>query len=140
MKKILFTFFILFSITGCAQQTAPAMLLNGHRINLELATTPERQTLGLSGHAPLADDQGMLFIFDQKTVQSFWMKDMLFPLDIIWLDQDKIVKISKNLPAEGHQPKNIYRSDLPVDRVLEITAGLSNNLNLKVGDKVTYEF
>lgn len=111
--------------------------INKKILEIELADTFEKQVKGLSGHEKLSDNQSMLFKFNNKRVQNFWMKDMLFPLDIIWIDGNKIVKIDKNLPPEGNIPKNIYTSSVPVNYVLEITGGVSDKCGFKVGDKVT---
>src|SRR3989304_6446445 len=70
--------------------TAPAqVVIAGTTINVEIAQTEAEREQGLSGHKPLADDEGMLFIFDKPGYHGFWMKDMLFSIDIIWISADK---------------------------------------------------
>jgi hypothetical protein len=78
----------------------------------------------------------MLFIFSDSQNRTFWMKNMLFPLDIIWINDGKIVNISRNLPPEGDLPSNKYHSGRPADHVLEINSGLSDKLHFKPGDNV----
>ncbi|MCX6796303.1 MAG: DUF192 domain-containing protein, partial [Candidatus Falkowbacteria bacterium] len=93
---------------------------------------------GLSYQKTLGENGGMLFIFPDYQVRSFWMKDMNFPLDIIWIKDDKIVKISANLAPEGNQPKNIYSSDEPVNYVLEVNAGFCGKNKIKIGEQIQY--
>src|ERR671921_2143509 len=76
----------------------PSVQIKGLKINVSLAETPEQQAKGLSIKNTLNENEGMLFIFDTPKEYSFWMKDMKFPIDIIWISSDnKIVHIEKNL-------------------------------------------
>jgi len=109
-------------------------------VNVELATTPAEQAKGLSDRKILKVGSGMLFVFDNKQIMSFWMKNMNFPLDIIWLDDNQIIKISRNLPPEGEKPISIYSSDVPVNYVLEVPAGFCKNNNINEGNKVFYNY
>jgi uncharacterized protein len=112
--------------------------INGYRFKIEVLTDPEAQSLGMSDKPELEKDRGMLFQFPKKEVRYFWMKNMNFPLDIVWINDDEIVKISKNLPAEDGTPENIYGSDQIVNNVLEINAKLSDEYNFRIGDKVIF--
>ncbi|MDP1710262.1 MAG: DUF192 domain-containing protein [bacterium] len=110
-------------------------------IPVELADTNEKRTNGLSGKSSLEKESGMLFVFEKKVVApTFWMKDMLIPLDIIWIGNGKIVKIDKNVPApvaETPDTKLVnYSPGTPIDYVLEVNAGFSDKNNFKVGDSV----
>lgn len=88
---------------------------------------------GLSGRKSLKDDQGMLFIFETLGIYKFWMKDMNFPIDIIWFDgNQKIVYIEKNVLPESY-PK-LFGPDEETKYVLEVVAGFSQKNDLKVGD------
>jgi uncharacterized protein len=80
----------------------------------------------------------MLFVFDKADYYSFWMKNMKFPIDIIFIRGDKIVSISKNAvaPKSADASLPIYKPEAPVDKVLEINSGLSDKHNIKKGDKV----
>lgn len=104
-------------------------------IKIDLAISREEQIRGLSGRKSLCPDCGLLFIFPQRQVRSFWMKNMNFPIDIIWIDGGKIVKIDKDLPPEGEFPEKSYSSVVPADIVLEVNAGYSDRHNIKEGDK-----
>jgi len=113
------------------------LTINGQPMVLELATTPEEREQGLSGRPSLASDRGVLFVFNQPGRYPFWMKDMSFPLDILWINQGKIVDLVKDFPAPkpGEWPAT-FTPAFEADRVLEINAGLSNRLNLKVGSLI----
>lgn len=111
--------------------------IGGKIINVEIADTNPKRELGLSGHASLADDQGMLFIFDKTGKYPFWMKDMLFPLDIIWISEDfKIVYIEKN--AQINSFPNTFGDDKEARYVLEVNARFSEKNNLKIGDQIKF--
>jgi uncharacterized protein len=127
--------------TGGAEQSAnknATAKINNKTFKLDLADTPEAQQKGLSGRDSLAQDQGMLFVFDKADYHSFWMKNMKFPIDIIFIRGDKIVSISKNaaVPKSADAPLPIYKPEAPIDKVLEINANLSDRHNIKKGDKV----
>lgn len=112
--------------------------INSNKIYVEIAENPEKQYKGLSFREKLAQDQGMLFVFDNKQIRSFAMRNMSFPLDIIWINENKIVKIDKNLPPEGRITSHTYTSQEAIDRVLEVNGGLSDKLNIKTGDSINY--
>lgn len=107
-------------------------------VNVEIADKPDLWYKGLSNHNPICSKCGMLFIFPDKAERTFVMREMRFPLDIIWIDEDKVVKIDKNLPPEGSFPENNYASLAPVNYVLEVNAGLTEKENIKVGDKFSH--
>ncbi|MFA4845881.1 MAG: DUF192 domain-containing protein [Patescibacteria group bacterium] len=106
---------------------------NGTTITIVIADTQAERVQGLSGHAPLTEDEGMLFIHDDKQIQGYWMKDMLFPIDIIWIDGDTIVGFQEDAPLEN-PVRTIYYSPVPVDQVLEVSAGFVGQNDVKVGD------
>lgn len=112
--------------------------VGGRTFSVEVAETQYLLEKGLSGHAPLSDSEGMLFVFSQPDNYGFWMKDMLFPLDIIWIDQDfKVVHIEKALSPETY-PKIFYPGALS-KYVLEINSGLSDKLDINIGDEVKFQ-
>jgi len=97
---------------------------------------------GLSGKSSLPEAEGLLFDFGQKDIfPSFWMRGMLIPIDIIWINDGKIAKIDKNLtPPEKDTPDSslkLYYPDKPIDYVLEVNAGFSDKNSLKEGDSVS---
>lgn len=119
-----------------------AAYINGYKFIVEVADTPQKRSIGLSEKKELGKSQGMLFLFDQKRTYHFWMKDMSFPIDIIWISQDTIVDITENVPVPDTEDDNLlprYSPKSPVDRVLEVNAGLVEKLEIKVGDKITFD-
>jgi len=118
------------------QVGAKTVEINGLRIPLELADTVNKQIQGLSGREQLSG--GMLFVFPDKRIRNFWMKNMHFPLDIIWIDGDRIANISQNLLPEGEHPAKTYSSISEVNYVLEVEAGFCEKNNIKIGDSVKF--
>lgn len=108
---------------------------------LEIADTSEKRAQGLMFRQELAKDNGMLFVFSKEGVYSFWMKDTLIPLDIIWLSKEqKIIFIKKDAqPREPHLCKHI-NPEKPAKYVLELKAGTAESIGLKIGDKFSFEF
>ena len=145
MKNI-FLVLILIIILGAAfyiYRNGTSIYLNGHEVKVEIADTPAKRTQGLSGRESLAENAGMIFIFPEPKIQNFWMKDMKFPIDIIWIrqtaDGDRVVGFVENAPPASGQSENnltIYSSPENVDRVLEINAGLVKKWGIKVGDQI----
>ncbi len=112
-----------------------SIVLNGKTFVLEVANTDATIKQGLSGHAPLADDGGMLFIFPTAGNYGFWMKDMLFPLDIIWINSNfQIVHVEQNLTPASYP--TVYYPNADALYVIEINAGQTAKLNIHEGDTV----
>ncbi|MFA5290844.1 MAG: DUF192 domain-containing protein [Candidatus Paceibacterota bacterium] len=85
----------------------------------EVADTPVKRELGLSGRLALPADRGMLFVYPEPAIQGFWMKDMHFPIDIIWFDVNKkIIGATKNLRPESYP--QVFYSPEPIKYALEI--------------------
>ena len=79
----------------------------------------------------------MLFIFEQAGYHSFWMKNTLIPLDIIWIADDKIVHIESDVPSAGDEMfPPTYQPDKPATHVLEVNGGTVDKLDWKVGDQI----
>lgn len=107
-------------------------------INVDLAITPDQQEKGLSIKNSLNDSQGMLFPFDKPGDYAFWMKDMKFPIDIIWINpQNKIVHIEKNLqPCIFFLLCPSYSPHADSKYVLEVNSNFTTRNNITVGDSV----
>lgn len=112
-------------------------------IDVELASTMMQQANGLSYRPSLGVDQGMLFTFGSGSVQTFWMKSMNFPLDMIWISGNTVVGIAQDVPAPAPGTPlwslKIYTSPANTDKVLEVNAGTAAKYNIKVGDAMTIE-
>ena len=114
---------------------------SGIKIPVEVADTHGKRRLGLGNRSFLKKNWGMLFIFDKRKTHRFWMKNMKFPLDIIWLDNRRIVHILKNVqPVKFGEIPKILEPLVPANFVLEIAAGRSTELQLKHGDHLEYKF
>ncbi len=130
---IIFSIFLFFYSTFSNAQVT----LGGKTFLVEVVSTPTKLERGLSGHLPLKDYEGMLFIFPKPDIYRFWMKEMLFPIDIIWIDENwHIIHVEKSLKPETYP--TIFYSKTPALRVLEVSSGESERLNLKVGDSVKF--
>jgi len=105
----------------------------------KISDEPKERQAGLSDFPSLALNEGMLFIFDKSDRYVFWMKNMEFAIDIIWIDeQKKIVDIAVNVsPEPNKNEKELTKSNAKY--VLEINAGLSSLNNLQVGDQASFE-
>lgn len=115
--------------------------IGANTFKVEIARTPEERKRGLAGHEPLDADSGMLFVFEKQNVQPpFWMKGMTFPIDIIWIDNNKVVQITSDIPTipTDLPDENIpqYKPTRPVDYVLEVAAKTAEKKGIKVGDSV----
>lgn len=117
------------------------VLINNQKIFIELADTPEKRKQGLSGRELMTQDRGMLFVFPQPGLYSFWMQGMGFDLDFVFINDDKVVDIVENVsfPQPDEPPRRV-RSDKESDKVLELNAGLVEKLDVKPGDQVSFFF
>ena len=105
--------------------------------HVELALTGEEQNRGLMFRKTMAADAGMLFVFDRQTVHTFWMKNTLIPLDMLFIGADKkIVGIVENAEPQTETPRTV---GLPSQYVLEIGGGLSGQLGIRAGQAVEFQ-
>ena len=105
------------------------------KLTVELARTMDEQVRGLSGRAGLKPGSGMLFVYDRTHPISIWMKDMLFSLDIIWIQAGRIVAIEKHAPPlTSAGPERVYT--VTADSVLEVPAGFTDREKIRLGDSV----
>jgi uncharacterized membrane protein (UPF0127 family) len=107
-----------------------------HKFTVEVASTPQDQETGLMNRASLAPDRGMIFPQGQPRMASFWMKNTLIPLDIIFVRSDgKIANIAENTVPLSLDP---VPSVEPVGAVLELAGGRTAELGIKAGDRVEW--
>lgn len=116
---------------------ASITFLDGTRVLVEVVKTPEAQAQGLSGRALLSENDGMLFVYDEPQEVGIWMKDMRFPIDILWIRNNRIVHIVENasVPIPG-QPIPSFRPSAEATEVLELRAGFAKAHTLNIGDPV----
>ena len=117
--------------------STPYVQIDELKIPVEIATSTPAIQKGLSGRTSLDPNDGMIFIFSKPDKYRFWMPDMHFPLDIIWIDNGEIVGITKNASNE-FDPANpvFYTPPEPAQYVLEVNAGFSEDNDINIGDGV----
>jgi uncharacterized membrane protein (UPF0127 family) len=141
MKQYLLILLVgaLYAVSSCAQADDTSLSVvsasgQKHEFTIELAVTPEQKVQGLMHRKMLAPQSGMLFLFGDPQALSFWMKDTLIPLDIIFIRKDGTI---------NHIHPNAVPLDLsrissmgPVSAVLEINGGEAQSLGIVPGDVV----
>ena len=102
-----------------------------------IADTPERMQKGLGDRLSLPPNQGMLFVFAEDSMEGFWMKDMHFAIDIIWIDKSKkVVAVNSNVAPSTYPA--IFASPKPVRYVLELNAGFAKKFALATGTLIKF--
>ena len=105
-------------------------------VQAEAVKTPERLYQGLSYREALPEGRGMLFFMPAKEVQSFCMRGMRLPLDLIWISGGRVAGVTRNVPATF--PGELI-SPAPVEQVLEVPGGFADRHGIKTGDPVTWQ-
>jgi len=129
--------YIYFFYSG--KKTTAEIEINGKKIKAELADTSVKRLEGLSKRKELPNDSAMLFVFPKKDKHTIWMKEMNFPLDIIWINKNKVVYL-----VSGAQPPTIMGNDniasftpeVKADKVLEVNSGFVESNRVKIGDRI----
>ena len=115
------------------------MIDNGNgliKVNAEIADDNHEREIGLMFREKLDENNGMLFIFDNEVYQTFWMKNTLIPLDMIFIDKEmKIVNIKSAVPCQ-EDPCVLYKSSKPAKYVLEVNGNFTIRNNIKTGGKL----
>jgi uncharacterized membrane protein (UPF0127 family) len=107
------------------------------RIAVEIVDTPEARARGLSGRDALSANSGMLFVFEEPTFASIWMKDMKFPIDIVWISAEGVIVDIK----KGVTPASYPEIFIPREKslyVLELPQNFSDQHGIFVGSKVDW--
>lgn len=131
LLTILFSYFT-------TRQPFNTVSIDNHYFKIEVAKTDQQKETGLAKYKKINNDFGMYFLFDSPDYYAFWMKNMKFPIDIIYIYKDRIVDIFTNVknPKDDLEQLKIYKPKSIADSVLEINAGLSIKYNFKIGDSV----
>lgn len=142
MRKLLciLVLFCLPFATSCKAEEFQTLEIIGknqtHHFTIEIADAPEEQQIGLMYRTEMPQNHGMLFIFPDSAPRSFWMKNTYLPLDLIYIGTDKTIKhIHKNAQPESLAP---LPSRHPVQYVLEVNGGLTDEFNIQIGDQVKF--
>lgn len=140
----IFAFYLLYH-----HETTPNHLevrVNDTIIYAQVADTENERSLGLSFTKKLEENAGMLFVFDEVGVKNFWMRDMNYNIDIVWLDENKTVTgFVENADKNSYFPKRpadskIYRSPENTKYVLEVATGTIVKLKIKAGDVLDFNY
>ncbi len=109
-------------------------------LGVSLASTAAQQSKGLGGCKEVPSHAGMYFVFPELAQRTFWMKDMLIPIDIIWIQQGIVVGIEKNVPSLPLDTPDTklptYTSAMPVDTVLEVATGKAEEYGIQIGSEL----
>ncbi|HEV8677288.1 MAG TPA: DUF192 domain-containing protein [Candidatus Paceibacterota bacterium] len=127
----------LFFMPVSGQATLPetSLAIGSTSIEVELATTGGEQEQGLSGRNSLAQGHGMFFVFDHADKWGIWMKDMKFPIDILWANENGIiVTIEHDVPPSSY-PQSFYPS-ADSSYVLELPAGYTQEKGIAIGQQI----
>jgi uncharacterized membrane protein (UPF0127 family) len=142
MKKIIFAGIILILALMIYAYLnnfySPKISFDGQPVFIDVAITPSQITRGLSSRPMMKNDHGMLFVFANRDYRPFWMKDMKFPLDFVWLDGTRVVDLTRNVPILTDGTWTVIRPNAQVDRVLEVNAGTIDRLHITTASSVKY--
>lgn len=144
-----FAFLIFFAMLGVAfyayfsqamhyhsheTPSMPTIQLEGETLSITIATTSEDKERGLGGRSGLGANEGMLFQFATDGRYAFWMKDMRFSIDIVWLDaQGRVVYLVKSVSPDTYPAA--FAPSTPARYVLELPAGWCDAHGVKIGDQ-----
>ncbi len=139
MKVLILLLTFILITSACGQK--PAVVIHSstgdHRVIVEIASRPDQIALGLMYRRSLAEDKGMLFLFEQEEPLSFWMKNTLIPLDMIFISRDLVIVDITTMQPCRTAPCPSYTSKVPAQYVLEVNAGYCRRRNIKIGDRVS---
>ena len=122
------------------KDSATKVIVNGETFEVTIAKTDKEKQIGLSGKEKIEEDQGMLFVFENPDYYSFWMKEMKFPIDIIYISNDKVTTVIENAkPPSSDKSLTVYRPGNKSDKVLEVNAGLAKKYNIQTGTVIKVE-
>lgn len=146
MKKILFfssgIFLFLICIALWRNAQPRQVYIGNQKFVLSIADTPGERQRGLQGRAHLAETEGMMFVFDEAGQYTFWMKDTLIPLDMVWVREGIVIDTTLNAqaPVLGTPDEQLPRftSAEPADSVIELAAGAVERFGIEIGDTVFF--
>jgi len=124
-------------LSGCASSDAPWVELKGRRFAVEVVSDDAARARGLMFRDSMADDRGMLFIFEREERLAFWMKNTRIPLDIFYFDsRRRLVSVAAGVPPCSTPQCPSYPSAAPARYTLELNAGMARQLQAERGDEL----
>ncbi len=129
-----------FTISRGTSLAKTKVSVNNKTFSVFIAKSDTEKQIGLSGRDKISENEGMIFVFDKSDYYSFWMKEMKFPIDIIYMVNNKVITVVKNAnPPDDSKNLKIYQPKEKSDMVLELNAGLAEKYNIKEGTNVKVE-
>lgn len=138
--------FFIYVINMDKKPSSTTITVGTNKIYAQIADSEVKRSMGLSFTRELGQNAGMLFVFDEIGVKNFWMRDMNFDIDIVWLDENKTVTgFFENVSRDTYnkiypQYSKIYHSPEDTRYVLEVASGTIENLKIKVGDFLQFDY
>ena len=128
------------SLAAAAPAVVPLTLPSGKVLQVEVMVSDEDRAMGLMFRSSLAEDRGMLFLFERPDFHSIWMKNCRFPIDIVWLDEEKkVVDVKEAAPPCKADPCPVYQPMRRASWVVEISSGQAKREKLVRGAAVKFE-
>jgi uncharacterized membrane protein (UPF0127 family) len=134
--KIISLILVVIFLSACTNSSLD-LKINDTLLDIEISADALSRVKGLSGREDLCENCGMVFLFGKQAKHFFWMKDMNFPLDIVYIQNDKIVEIFKDVQVLDNM--NEITEIFPnqnADKVLELNAGWCETHNVQLGNKI----
>jgi len=141
MKYLAILCFIFISSCKSLTSDRDVVKIKDKKLYVKIAKTNEERARGLMGVKTMPSNQGMLFIFNNKSVLNFWMKDTLIPLSIAYIDEDCVIVDIQQMQPAGKNDSNppTYPSKKPALYALETNINWFRNNNISVGDIITVQ-
>ena len=139
-KRPLVFFLAVLLLSGCAAGDIKKICFKDACVESEIADSQDKRAKGLMFRESLASGRGMFFVFPRQDRYSFWMKNMRFALDIIWIGEDKsVVDISANVPVCNSDYCDTVSPKEKAKFVLEVNSGFAARHNIRIRDKVIFK-
>jgi uncharacterized protein len=140
-NRILLVLIAILMLSGCVKREEIEIQTRDRSviINAEIADTEEKRERGLMFRKNLGKNDGMLFVFDDERYVTFWMKNTLIPLDIIFISSNGTInEIKENVQPCLAEPCELYPSTYPVKYVLEVNANFTRINGISIGDRIRF--
>ncbi|MFH0861335.1 MAG: DUF192 domain-containing protein [Candidatus Altiarchaeota archaeon] len=135
--KVTAAIILLVLLSGCLKTEPSVCFENSRCIKVEIADSPQEHSKGLMFRDTIEPDYGMLFVFKNDGVYTFWMKNMNFPIDMLWLSSDgTVVHVESNVPPCEAEPCPLYNPEAQASYVLEVSANFSAQNGIIEGSKM----
>ncbi len=133
LRRVLMLGLLVGALTGCSGEETVALPVGDHVFQVEIADTPESRQQGLMFREDLGSDEGMLFVFPDSQVRSFWMKNTPLPLSIAYISAEGRILEIRHMEPYSEQP---VRSRFPARYALEVNRGRFSEVGITPGDEI----